>query len=98
MTIHVEVPHVQRIDDAVLAVVRAVLDRPDAAMHDAFLSIGGSLQAAQRVVAQLQHRLCADIAPHLLLNSACIGDFADTLIRALNDGLGDASAPRPLTA
>lgn len=98
MTPHVEVPHVQRIDHAVLAVVRAVLDRPDAAMNDAFLSIGGSLQAAQRVVAQLQHRLCADIAPHLLLNSACIGDFADTLARTLNGAPGDACVPPPRPA
>lgn len=98
MTPHVEVPHVQRIDHAVLAVVRVVLDRPDAAMNDAFLSIGGSLQAAQRVVAQLQRRLCADIAPHLLLNSACIGDFADTLARTLNGAPGDACAPPPRPA
>lgn len=67
-------------------------------MNDAFLSIGGSLQAAQRVVAQLQHRLCADIAPHLLLNSACIGDFADTLARTLNGAPGDACAPPPRPA
>nr|WP_231755890.1 MULTISPECIES: hypothetical protein [unclassified Burkholderia] len=50
------------------------------------------------MVAQFQLRLCADIPLHLLLNSACIGDFADALIRTLNDGPGDACAPRPLAA
>ncbi|WP_323121952.1 phosphopantetheine-binding protein [Burkholderia alba] len=84
MANHTEIPHVQRVDQVVVAVVADVLGRDRVSPDDDFFLLGGSSLSAALVSTQLEGRLGLEVPLRLLFENPCIRVFTDKLVDSMN--------------